>query len=163
MEVVAAKEGITLEVSTVKENITLKVVAVEEGTTLEVAMVEKVITLEVVAVEAVITMGAILPMVKIITLGEAKSMGKDITPEVWAAAVAISPEGEATVTGHGTGATTPADREDRGPTLEEEAGEGSTPEVLWTAPRCPEDWRSWRGFAIYGYLRYQGIYLTDPV
>ena len=114
------EKDITLEVVVVEEDITLEVVKVVEGTTLEVE-------------EAVITLGAILAMVKIIPLEEVKTMSKDITLEVRVAGVATTLEGEATVIVHGEG----RDREDRGPTLEEEAAEATTPEVPWTVPQCP--------------------------
>ena len=162
------EEGITQEVVSAKEVTTLEVVVVEEGITLEVTE-EEVTTLDMeeaqgsqvmarTKVEALITLaclGAILatasPAISmsktmatsmIITIGEAKTTGKDITP----AAVAITLEGQSTV--QEAGATTLA-RDRPGTSLEE--GEDSTPEVPYTVPRCLEDWRNWRGSAIYRY------------
>ena len=127
------EKDITLEVVVVEEDITLEVVKVGEGTTMEVEEAPGLVVMAQTKAEVVITLGAILAMVKIIPLEEVKTMSKDITLEVRVAGVATTLEGEATVIVHGEG----RDREDRGPTLEEEAAEATTPEVPWTVPQCP--------------------------
>ena len=145
------EEGITLGVIVVEEDTTLGVIAVEEGITLAAEEAQDLEVMAQTKVEAVITLGAILAMVKVIILEGTKTTAKDITPEgakttgkditlgEGAGAVGITQVGEATVTVRGAEGITPADREDRGPALEEEVAEATTPEVPLTAPQCPGD------------------------